>query len=66
MAMTVQGHEDSPSADASEGHVMHSISPLIAQVFDDRHGNRRRATRDEDGYRLRFESKSRVSQRRSK
>ena len=45
---------------------MPSISPLIAQVFDDRHGNRRRATRDEDGYRLRFESKSRVSRRRSK
>jgi hypothetical protein len=45
---------------------MHSISPLIAQVFDDRHGNQRRGTRDEDGNRIRFESKGRVSRRRSK
>jgi hypothetical protein len=45
---------------------MPSISPLIVQIFDDRHGNRRRAKRDEDGYRLRFESKGRVSRRRSK
>ncbi|WP_173010070.1 hypothetical protein [Mycolicibacterium sp. P9-64] len=45
---------------------MHSISPLFAQIFDERHGNRRRPKRDEDGYRLRFESKARVSRRRSK
>jgi hypothetical protein len=45
---------------------MPSISPLIVHIFDDRHGNRRRAKRDEDGYRLRFESKGRVSRRRSK
>jgi hypothetical protein len=45
---------------------MPSISPLIAHIFDDRHGNRRRPTRDEGGYRLRFESKDRVSRRRSK
>lgn len=45
---------------------MHSISPLIGRIFDDRHGNRRHATRDEDGYRRRFESKGRVSRRRSK
>jgi hypothetical protein len=45
---------------------MASISPLIVHVFDDRHGNRRRAKRDEDGNRLRFESKGRVARRRSK
>lgn len=45
---------------------MPSISPLIAHVFDDRHGNRRRPKRDEDGDRVRFESKGRVSRRRSK
>jgi hypothetical protein len=45
---------------------MPSISPLIAHIFDDRRGNRRRPKRDEDGYRLRFESKGRVSRRRSK
>ena len=39
---------------------MHSISPLIAQIFDDPHGNRRRGKRDEDGNRIRFESKGRV------
>jgi hypothetical protein len=44
---------------------MSSISPLIVQIFDDRHGNRRRAKRDEDGYRLRFESKG-PARRRSK
>ncbi|MCW2556806.1 MAG: hypothetical protein JWP55_770 [Mycobacterium sp.] len=45
---------------------MPSISPLIAHIFDDRPGNHRRAKRDADGYRLRFESKGRVSRRRSK
>lgn len=45
---------------------MPSISPLIVQIFDDPHGNRRRGKRDEDGNRIRFESKGRVSRRRSK
>lgn len=45
---------------------MHSISPLIAQVFDDRHGSQRRGKRDADGHRVRFESKGRLSRRSSK
>jgi hypothetical protein len=66
LEMTVQGYEDASSADDLKGHVMPSISPLIVQIFDDPHGNRRRGKRDEDGNRIRFESKGRVSRRRSK
>ena len=45
---------------------MASISPLIVQLFDDPHAKSRRGKRDEDGNRIRFESKGRVLRRRSK
>lgn len=45
---------------------MPGISPLIVQLFDDRHPNHRRVRRDGDESRTRFESKGRVLRRRSK
>ena len=44
---------------------MPTISPLIAHVFDDPHGNRR-VKRHGDGNRERSESKGRVLRRRPK
>jgi hypothetical protein len=44
---------------------MPSISPIIAHLFDDPHGNRR-VKRHGDGNRERSETKGRVLRRRSK
>lgn len=45
---------------------MPSISPLIVQLFDDPHAKHRRAHREGEPNRARFETKGRVPRRRSK
>ena len=45
---------------------MPGISPLIVQIFDDPHSNHRRAKREGEANRTRFESRGRVPRRRSK
>jgi hypothetical protein len=45
---------------------MHSISPLVAQVFMDPHANHRRVKREGGASPTRFQSKGRVPRRRSK
>jgi hypothetical protein len=45
---------------------MHSISPLVAQVFTDSHANHRRVKREGGGSPTRFQSKGRVPRRQPK